>query len=302
MEDSLRVVDAILRVEAPAGPCWRRYNNDGYGQRADGGPFDGLGGGTGVAPAHRRARPLRAGRGERRRALRQGDGGLRLARGHAPEQIWDAADIPGDELFFGRPTGSAMPLMWAHAEYVKLLRSVRDGVVFDRVAAVADRYLPGRGRKDLEIWKFSRGRAPCRRAPRCASRTRPPSASAGAWSDWRTSTDSASRTTALGIHNADVVVPEGQRPRFDSPSSGPRPAGGRKGTSRSTSGKRADESRPEGLQLRAAGATGSPSVTFSSWRPPSSDSAMARGSTGEPSSTARATPRERCSGLTTSIA
>ena len=40
MEDSLRVVDAILRVEAPAGPCWRRYNNDGYGQRRDGGPFD----------------------------------------------------------------------------------------------------------------------------------------------------------------------------------------------------------------------------------------------------------------------
>ena len=34
-----------------------------------------------------------------------------------------------------------MPLMWAHAEHVKLLRSVRDGRVFDRAEAVAQRYL-----------------------------------------------------------------------------------------------------------------------------------------------------------------
>src|SRR5579863_8110451 len=37
--DSLRVVDAVLKVDTPFGPCWRRYNNDGYGQREDGGPF-----------------------------------------------------------------------------------------------------------------------------------------------------------------------------------------------------------------------------------------------------------------------
>ena len=39
VEDSLRVVDAVLKVETPSGPCWRRYNHDGYGQREDGGPF-----------------------------------------------------------------------------------------------------------------------------------------------------------------------------------------------------------------------------------------------------------------------
>src|SRR5262249_31756088 len=43
IEDSLRVVDAKLRVETPFGPCWRRYNHDGYGQRDDGGPFEGWG-------------------------------------------------------------------------------------------------------------------------------------------------------------------------------------------------------------------------------------------------------------------
>ncbi len=156
IEDSLRVVDAVLRVETPAGPCWRRYNHDGYGQRSDGGPFTEVGPGTGVAAADGRTRPLRAGGGRDAQPYLRAMEGFASRGGMLPEQVWDAGDIPGKDLFFGRPTGSAMPLMWAHAEYVKLLRSVRDGVVFDRVAAVADRYLSGRSRKDLEIWKFSR--------------------------------------------------------------------------------------------------------------------------------------------------
>jgi hypothetical protein len=40
----------------------------------------------------------------------------------------------------GQPTGAAMPLLWAHAEYVKLLRSAADGRVFDRVLVVEERY------------------------------------------------------------------------------------------------------------------------------------------------------------------
>lgn len=128
-----------------------------------------------------------------------------------PEQIWDAGDIPGRELFFGRPTGSAMPLMWAHAEYIKLLRSIRDGSVFDRIAAVADRYLSGRGRTDLEIWKF--GRRARTVSAGATLRIQDPTRFRLRWSldDWRSTTDSASLTTALGIHSVDVVVPQGQQ-------------------------------------------------------------------------------------------
>jgi glucoamylase len=43
-------------------------------------------------------------------------------------------------MYFGRSAGSAQPLVWAHAEYLKLLRSVSDGKVFDRISVVADRY------------------------------------------------------------------------------------------------------------------------------------------------------------------
>ena len=41
--DSLKVVDYVLKIETPYGPCWRRYNHDGYGQRKDGGPYKGWG-------------------------------------------------------------------------------------------------------------------------------------------------------------------------------------------------------------------------------------------------------------------
>ncbi|KAJ8135882.1 hypothetical protein OY671_010905, partial [Metschnikowia pulcherrima] len=45
--------------------------------------------------------------------------------GPLPEQVWDEDDNSEYHLYKGRPTGSAMPLAWAHAEYIKLLRSVR---------------------------------------------------------------------------------------------------------------------------------------------------------------------------------
>ncbi len=57
-----------------------------------------------------------------------------------PEQIWDYADLPSEGMYLGRSAGSAQPLVWAHAEYIKLLRSVADGQVFDRISVVADRY------------------------------------------------------------------------------------------------------------------------------------------------------------------
>ena len=62
------------------------------------------------------------------------------AAGLLPEQVWDAPDRPEARMQLGRPTGAAMPLMWAHAEYIKLLRSARDGQVFDRIPSVVERY------------------------------------------------------------------------------------------------------------------------------------------------------------------
>ncbi len=72
-----------------------------------------------------------------------------------PEQIWDAPSLDGME--FGRPTGAAMPLVWAHAEYLKLLRSAVDGRVFERISVVEQRYTgKKRHRGNPEIFKLSR--------------------------------------------------------------------------------------------------------------------------------------------------
>src|SRR5260370_35196900 len=57
-----------------------------------------------------------------------------------PEQVWDTADIPERELFLGKPSGSACPLVWAHSEYIKLRRSLRDGKIFDQPPQTVQRY------------------------------------------------------------------------------------------------------------------------------------------------------------------
>ena len=143
--DSLKVVDAVLKVETPYGPCWRRYNYDGYGQRADGSPFVGWGQGRAwpLLTGERGHYELAAGH-DTKRYLRAMEG-FASATGLLPEQAWDGPDQPHVYMYRGRPTGSAMPLMWAHAEYIKLLRSVRDGKVSDQIVDVAKRY-PRRAR------------------------------------------------------------------------------------------------------------------------------------------------------------
>jgi glucoamylase len=152
--DSLKVIDHVLKIDTPVGPCWRRYNHDGYGQRHDGGPFQGFGQG--------RAWPLLTGeRAHYELAARRDISSLietyeKFASGGGmmPEQIWDEPDKNG--LVFGGPAGSAMPLVWAHAEYLKLLRSVYDGRVFDKIDAVEKRYANGRECIKLEVFKLRR--------------------------------------------------------------------------------------------------------------------------------------------------
>jgi glucoamylase len=133
IQNTVRVIDAVLATELPAGTAWRRYPNDAYGEHADGAAFNGHGIG--------RAWPLLVGerghyelaRGDREAALRRLHAleGLASACGMLPEQVWDAPDLPARGLYRGRATGSASPLGWAHAEYVKLCRSLTDGRVFD---------------------------------------------------------------------------------------------------------------------------------------------------------------------------
>jgi glucoamylase len=158
--NSLKVVDKYLKIDTPYGPCWRRYNHDGYGQRKDGGPYNGSGQG--------RAWPIMTGERAHYELAAGKDVSLYItaleqfsSRGKMlPEQIWDYADLPEQGMYFGRSAGSAQPLVWAHAEYLKLLRSVTDGKVFDRISVVEERYaVPADKRtfkSTLQIFQLSR--------------------------------------------------------------------------------------------------------------------------------------------------
>ncbi len=152
--DSLQVIDQVLKVNTPYGPCWRRYTHDGYGQCDDGSPF--------VKAGKGRAWPLLTGeRAHYELALGKNiDYLVKAMEGFSddtcllPEQVWDAPDLPQGHMFLGKSTGSARPLMWAHAEYIRLLRSLYDGRVFDKIAEVENRYLLRKEKKkNIEIWQ-----------------------------------------------------------------------------------------------------------------------------------------------------
>src|SRR5438034_714606 len=71
------------------------------------------------------------------------------------EQLWDAPDIPERGLFFGRPSGAAMPLAWAHAEYVKLRRSLHDRRIFDMPPQTHRRYTGEWTAPRYAVWRFN---------------------------------------------------------------------------------------------------------------------------------------------------
>ena len=153
--ETLRVVDGLLLVDTPCGPVYHRYNADGYGEHADGSPFDG----TGVG----RAWPLLSGeRGHL--ALLQGEDPLPYLErmlccagpgGLLPEQVWDSDPIPHFGLEPGRPSGSAMPLVWAHAEFLKLLVARTHGRPFELLHAVEERYHGERPDAPTWFWRAS---------------------------------------------------------------------------------------------------------------------------------------------------
>lgn len=160
VRESVEVMDRVLKRDLPQGPGWRRYNFDGYGQKDDGGAFDGTGVGRSwpILTGERGHYELAAGRDPMPFISTMEK--FANAGGMISEQLWDEADLPDGRMRRGQPTGAAMPLCWSHAEYISLVRSAHDGVCFDRVEPAFRRYVVKRVRSRHEIWTF---RHPLRR-------------------------------------------------------------------------------------------------------------------------------------------
>jgi glucoamylase len=204
--NTVKVIDALLKVETPAGPCWHRYNGDGYGEHAGGSPFDGTGIGRAwpLLTGERAHYELAAGHREEAFRLFKTMESFASKGGLIPEQIWDASDLPEKELFCGNPSGSAMPLVWAHAEYLKLRRSLKDGRIFDLPRQSERRYLEQEVVSPYAMWQFSHR---CRafavgKTLRIAVHT--PAVVHWTSNDWSTKLLVETRDTGCGLHIADL--------------------------------------------------------------------------------------------------
>jgi glucan 1,4-alpha-glucosidase len=137
---SLEIVDATIRAETVRGPGWHRYNGDGYGDRAsDGRPWAPSGQGTGhlwpALSAERGEQKLASGKPAEAASLLLGMSRFASGVGLIPEQNWELPDLPASPFgtdptlasigfVNGGAAGSASPLTWSAASFVRLTGSL----------------------------------------------------------------------------------------------------------------------------------------------------------------------------------
>ena len=162
MLNTVKAIDSLLKTDTKKGPVWYRYNEDGYGEHADGSSYDGTGIGRGWPLLVGERAHYELAKGDHKQAMEllrtyakmAGEGGL------FPEQIWDTDDIPERRLYNGHSTGSAKPLVWAHAEYITLLRSLKDGKIFGQPTQTVERYIKNNTKSSHAIWRVDH-KTPC---------------------------------------------------------------------------------------------------------------------------------------------
>ncbi len=208
--NTVKVIDAVLKCDTNTGPTWLRYNGDGYGEHEDGSAFDGTGIGRGwpLLAGERAHYEIAAGNFDTATHLASVMRAQANAGAMLPEQVWNADDIPEKELFNGEATGSAMPLVWAHSEYVKLLRSLHEGRVFDCPPQTLARYVAQVNVPRVAVWRldarvaeFVRGRV---------LRLDFASAASVHWTvdAWITTTDSVAELVRPGLWSVELPVSE----------------------------------------------------------------------------------------------
>jgi glucoamylase len=110
-----------------------------------------------------------------------------------------------------------MPLVWAHAEYLKLLRSLHDGRVFDMPPQTVERYLINKTEPQCLIWCFNHKirSLPVGKILRIV--TMAPTVCHWSDDDWQTTYDNSSRDTGLGFQVVDLTtaaLTEGKQVKF----------------------------------------------------------------------------------------
>jgi glucan 1,4-alpha-glucosidase len=154
---SLPIVDATIRSQTASGPGWHRYNGDGYGDgNADGHPWAPTDRGNGhlwpVLDGERAEHHIAV--GDQSTAVGLADAMARFAGGVGliPEQDWEnpdlapsafgtAPEVASIGFVNGQPAGSAAPLTWSAAQFVRLVRDLDARRLLEQPADTVARYV-----------------------------------------------------------------------------------------------------------------------------------------------------------------
>ena len=171
VQASLKVVDSVLETQTTSGPGWHRYgikangSTDGYGDcyvpdptdcSPTGAPWFPTGKGSGhlwvLLDGERAEQDLQTGETADAVSLLQTMQNMTSGLGLVPEQAWEDPDVPASpygsdpataSIGFtnGKPAGSASPLIWAQAQYLRLVADLGARSVIDQPTITADRYV-----------------------------------------------------------------------------------------------------------------------------------------------------------------
>jgi glucoamylase len=141
--ESLKLIDQLIKVKTPAGEAWYRYNHDAYGETPDGGNYDarnGIGRLWTLLTGERGEYELAAGNVAGAQKMLATLAGFANDGGMIPEQVWDREESPAASLRFGAGTGSATPLAWSMAQFIRLAMSIERGRNVETPRVVWERY------------------------------------------------------------------------------------------------------------------------------------------------------------------
>jgi glucoamylase len=174
VQASLRVVDSVLESDTASGPGWHRYgvqatgSTDGYGDcyvpdpttcSPTGEPWFTNAVGSGhlwpLLNGERAEQDLQAGDPATASSLAVALQRMTWGLGYVPEQVWEDPDYPASpygadpttaSIGFtnGQAAGSAAPLIWGQAQYVRLVRDLQTGNLLDQPSITRTRYLEHR--------------------------------------------------------------------------------------------------------------------------------------------------------------
>lgn len=209
--NTIRVIDGELKKELPQGPCWRRFSKDAYGEDDQGNSFLDTDQGRGrcwpLLTGERAHYAIAAGHHTQAKELFKTLEHL-SCNGFFPEQVWDAGDLPDKGLFKGQYTGSAMPLTWAQAEYIKLAVSLKKNSIFDMPTHTRHRYIGQQHHSPLLVWRFDRPPLDCPGYPHTHLRVELFAPAKVRWSadHWKTVNEQPTLDSGLGLHYADLPI------------------------------------------------------------------------------------------------